>query len=47
MNKHYDSPSMEIEKFTSNYVITTSGGIGEVVDEVDEDTTNTNSLAVF
>lgn len=42
MKQHYDSPELEIEKFTSYDVITTSGGIEEGGDEVFDPTNYTN-----
>lgn len=51
MKQHYDSPEMEIEKFTSYDVITTSGGIeegGDVTgDEVFDPTNYTNFFVDF
>lgn len=48
MKKKYDAPSMEIEKFTVDYIMTdsTGGGIEEGGDEIGGNT-NTNSLADF
>lgn len=48
MKKKYNAPSMEIEKFTIDYVMTASsgGGIEEGGDEIGRNS-NTNSLADF
>lgn len=48
MKQHYDSPELEIEKFTSYDVITTSGGgIEEGGDEVFDPTNYTNFFVDF
>lgn len=49
MKKKYDAPSMEIEKFTVDYIMTYSSGGGGIEEGGDEigGNSNTNSLADF